>query len=87
MEYIVESPHGKPFRIKEKNLHLIPKLKGWRIHRSKVYTAYYNQKTGKINGKYMAVKELKTKEDVEAIGATYATEFDLLFGRLKEMTK
>jgi len=87
MEYIVLSPHRKAFRIKQENLHLVKKVKGWRVQRNQAFSMYYNQKTGKINGKYSGVKELKSQKDIEAIGATYENEFELLFGRLKEITK
>ena len=87
MEYIVLSPHRRPFRVKEESLHLVKKVKGWRVQRSRTYSAYYNKKTGKINNKYAGVKELRTEKDVKAVGASYDNEFELLFGRLTELTR
>ena len=87
MEYIVMSPHGRPFRVREENLNLVKRVKGWRVQRSRTAAAYYNQKTGKINNKYKGVKELRTEKDVKAVGATYDNEFELLFGRLTELTR
>jgi hypothetical protein len=83
MEYIVISPTGRQFRVKKKNLDLIPL--NWKIITNRSAKRYYNSKTGKITNTYAAIREIKTEKDVQAVGATHETEFDLLFGRLSEI--
>lgn len=83
MEYIVESPIGKHFRIKQENLHIIHKKRGWKVQRGTA--RFYNLKTKKINKKYVAVKELRTEKDIDKVGVTYESEFELLFGRLSKV--
>jgi hypothetical protein len=83
MEYITISPTGRPFRVKKKNLDLIPAH--WKTLRDRGSARYYNRKTGKISRVYQAIREIRTPDDVNAVGAAYETEFDLLFGRLSEI--
>jgi len=84
MYHIVESRIGKPFRIKDENLHLIKNKPGWKLRHRKE-ARYYNLKTGKINKIYSAIKEIRTEKDLTKVGAAYETEFDLLFGKLSEI--
>jgi hypothetical protein len=83
MEYIVKAPTGRIFRVKKKNLALIPPH--WKLMTDRTSARYYNRKTGKINSVYRGVTEIRNPGDVDAVGAAHETEFDLLFGRLSEI--
>lgn len=83
MLYIVKAPSGRYFRVRSKNLNLIPAT--WKLMTNRSASKFYHPKTGKIVKTMEGIKEIKSKKDIDIVGANYKTEFDLLFGRLSQI--
>jgi hypothetical protein len=77
IRYLGQTSDGRYFKIKKKNIDILPR--GWRVFTNRDCT-YYNKKTKKINSKFEAIKELSTPEDVEQFKAINKHNIDVLFG-------
>ena len=82
MEFIVTSNKNIPYRVKEKNLHLVPR--NWHVNKNTKVPPYYNKLTGKISQRFKAVIELKNEEQVKKLIDRDKGQFELLFGRLSK---